>query len=212
MSRTVLTLVFAALLGLAGLPAARAGIMLTTNPANVTGPTTDYTTVGTQTLPFTDQFNRTVDGPFAGINTPPFFVGQGLVPTSSLTFSNLNPATTAVGFTWAIPPVNPQLLTSVSLNNGDSLTFSPSPPLSGFFGITDTTPFSEVTLNFSGGFTSFLTDFQAPAGVTSVVVPEPSTLTSVATGGLALVCAAAGMWRRRARRGAAGRDEATGLA
>ena len=203
MKRDTLSLVFAGLLSLAGPATARADLV-TQITSPFSGTITDYTTVTTgnteQRLPFTDTFGRTVDTPFGLINTR----GLLVVPPGSLqfavTFTGLATGTTQAGITMT-SFMGSEWLTSVTFDNGDSFSV-PNPINSSFVGFSDTTPFTGITFNFTVPSldSSFqITDFRTAAGVAAV--PEPSTLTSVATGCMFAACAAAASWWRRARRG-----------
>jgi hypothetical protein len=198
MRRTALSLVFAGLLGLAGPATARADLQLTTDSSQISGTTTDYTTVGTQTLPYTDVYGRTVDA-LGDINFFDSNVGIEL-EGDTVTFSNLSAGTTELGVWLNGDPTRTDFV-SASVSNGDSVQPPTSIPIgsSVFLGFTDSRPFTSITLNFSGDLTYYITDFRAPVG-SATAVPEPST---VATGGVVLACAAAaGAWRhRRARPG-----------
>jgi hypothetical protein len=204
MKRTVLTLVLAGLLSLAGPATAHAGsVSLVTTPFS--GTITDYTNVGTQSLPFTDTFGRTVT---AADNASDIVSGEGLFfqpssATDALSFTGLATGTTMAGISFEGGGL--QFLTSVTFSNGDSFNVTPSlSPSLGFVGFADTTPFTSITFDFGGlpGESFIMTDFRTATST----VPEPATLTLQALAGLLVTAgAAAATWhRRRARRGARG--------
>jgi len=203
MKRTTLSLLFAGLLSLAGPATARADLALTLTPFS--GTNTDYTTaVSTETfLPYTDVNGRTVSGDAIGEAVSRISPGSGIFqpqpPSPStpftLTFSGLAPGTTQAGFSTL--NVGSQFV-SAMVGNGDSYSTpisSPSDTIT-FIGFTDTTPFTSITLTFSGVESFQILDFVTAAG--SVAVPEPST---AITGGMIAACAAGASWWRRARRG-----------
>ena len=201
MKRTSLYLVFAGLLSLAGPATARADLVLTLTPFS--GTNTDYTTaVSTETfLPYTDMYGRTVSGDAVGDDVSRISPGSGIFQFApaltpfTLTFSGLAPGTTQAGFSNVNAGAQ---LVSAMVDNGDSYS-TPIPSLPGtitFFGFTDTTPFTSITLTFSGAESFEIFDFVTAAG--SVAAPEPS---SAIMGGIIAACAAAASWWRRARRG-----------
>jgi PEP-CTERM motif len=203
MKRTSLYLVFAGLLSLAGPATARADLALTLTPFS--GTNTDYTTaVSTETfLPYTDVNGRTVSGDATGDDVSRISPGSGIFqvePSASfkLTFFDLAPGTTQAGFL----NVNAGApFVSAMVDNGDnySTPISSPPGTITFFGFTDTTPFTSITLTFSGAESFNILDFVTATAATSAV-PEPSSLTIV--GGVVAASAAAASWRRRrARRG-----------
>jgi len=207
MNRSALTIAFAGLLGLAGPAIALAGVILTTT--SFTGTTTDYTTaVSSQqflgTTPFTDSDGRTVSGD--GFLEPPGS-GFALLPDNAttpleLTWTGLAANTQRVGFDFDDLGANITLV-SAKFSNGDVYNAT-TPALSGFIGFIDTKPFTSIELDFLNDGSPSLNDFTTAAAANNAV-PEPSTLTSVATGALvAAGAAAAAARRRRARRGEAG--------
>jgi hypothetical protein len=201
MKRTSLYLLFAGLLSLAGPATARADLVLTSTPFS--GTNTDYTTaVSTETfLPFTDVSGRTVSSDAIGDGVSRISPGSGIFqvqPASTpftLTFSGLAPGTTQAGFSNVNAGAQ---FVSAMVDNGDSYStpISSLPDTITFFGFTDTTPFTSITLTFSGAESFEILDFVTAAG--SVAVPEPST---AITGGMIAACAAGASWWRRARRG-----------
>jgi hypothetical protein len=203
MKRTSLYLVFAGLLSLAGPATARADLVLTLTP--FTGTNTDYTTaVSAETfLPYTDMYGRTVSADAIGDGVSRISPGSGIFQVQppmtpfTLTFSGLAPGTTQAGFSNVNAGAQ---LVSAMVDNGDSYStpISSSSDTITFFGFTDTTPFTSITLTFSGAESFNILDF-VTATATSAV-PEPSSLTI--SGGVVAACAAAASWRRRrAQRG-----------
>ena len=201
MKRTTLSLLFAGLLSVAGPATARADLALTLTPFS--GTNTDYTTaVSTETfLPYTDVNGRTVSGDAIGDDFTRISPGSGIFQVQpamtpfTLTFSGLAPGTTQAGFSNLNAGAQ---FVSAMVDNGDSYStpISSSPDSITFFGFTDTTPFTSITLTFSGAESFEILDFVTAAG--TVAVPEPST---AITGGMIAACAAGASWWRRARRG-----------
>jgi hypothetical protein len=201
MKRTTLSLLFAGLLSLAGPATARADLVLTSTPFS--GTNTDYTTaVSTETfLPFTDVNGRMVSADATGDGVSRISPGSGIFQVQpamapfTLTFSGLAPGTTQAGFSNVNAGAQ---FVSAMVDNGDSYStpISSPPDTITFFGFTDTTPFTSITLTFSGAESFEILDFVTAAG--SVAVPEPSSLTIV--GGVVAACAAAASWRRRRTR------------
>jgi PEP-CTERM motif len=168
----------AAMLGtLSASNVAAAPITVVTAPFS--GITTDLTSVGNQSLPFTDAFDRVISG--TGFVTIIEDFGLVVNLTFSLTFDDLNPLTTAIGFNFdAFVGAPDMVISSATFSNGDTFTGPLSVPRDTFFGFVSTTPFTSVTFE-AFAISSSLTDFRtAPAE--SVPVPEPSSLALIAFG------------------------------
>lgn len=148
---------------------------------------TNLTSVGNQTVPWTDAFGRTYSGGISIIS--PF--GWFFANNPSLTISNLGPDIDKVGFRAEALGLATAFttLTSVSFNNGESYLTPLSIPNNEFRGFQTTTPFTSVTFTFAGVSSAAMRDF-----ITQTTVPEPSTIVS---GLLCVLCVGVTAYRKR---------------
>ncbi len=165
---------------------------ITYDNTTFTGTSTDLTTVGNQTLPYTDASSRVVSKVSGTV--PGIFSTLGVVmPASSvISFTNLASGTTDFGFDAKSASPSSSHITSVSFDNGDSYTTSLNLASGNtFYHFSDTASFTAATVTFTGG-TNYLGDFRTAAATSSV--PEPSSLALLAAGAM---FAGVSAWRRR---------------
>jgi hypothetical protein len=150
--------------------------LITIGTTPFAGIETNFQTIGNQSLPYTDAFNRVVNGgqsiqSGSGVFT---FAGQ------TLTFTNLAPGTHEIGFGLSNQSTD-FFIKSVTLSNGDSVNVGSS-FLDSFLSFSDPTAFTSASVVFAGNCfgSGYVTDFRTTLDVLSAV-PEPASLFLLAT-------------------------------